>query len=271
MKDLTNKVVIITGASSGIGKSCAFSFAKKNAAVMLAARDDSKLKKVCDEIKSAGGIASFCKTDVSRENDCKNLIEKTVEEFGRIDVLINNAGISMRALFADLDLIVIRELMDTNFWGTVYCTKYALTEILKNKGSIAGVSSIAGFKGLPGRAGYSASKFAMQGFLESLRIETLKKGIHVLIVCPGYTSSNIRLSALNKEGKEQGETPLDENKLMSADEVANEIVKGIQKETRTLILTSQGKITVLLNKFFPAFMDKMVYRVVSKEPGSPFP
>jgi len=270
MASLKDKVVIITGASSGIGKACAFAFANEGCRVMLAARSENKLEDVRKQIQDGGGVAAICKADVSREEDCKNLVEKTQLHFGRIDVLLNNAGNSMRALFAEVDLKVLKELMDINFWGTVYCTKYALKEILKNRGSIVGVSSIAGYKGLPGRTGYCASKFAMQGFLESLRIENLKTGVHVLIVCPGYTSSNIRNTALNKEGKAQGETPFDESKLMSAEKVADEIVRGVMKRKRTLILSAQGKLTVMVNKFFPAFMDKMVYNVVSKEKDSPF-
>ena len=270
MASLTDKVVIITGASSGIGKACAFAFANEGCKVMLAARDETKLGEVQKQIQEAGGIGSICRTDVRNEEDCKNLIERTQQQFGRIDVLLNNAGNSMRALFTEVDLKVLRELMEINFWGTVYCTKYAMNEILKNSGSIVGVSSIAGYKGLPGRTGYSASKFAMNGFIESLRTENLRTGLHVMLVCPGYTASNIRKTALNKEGRAQGETPFDESKLMSAEEVAAEIVKGVMKRKRTIILSLQGKLTVLFNKFFPAFMDKIVYNVVSKEKDSPF-
>jgi short-subunit dehydrogenase len=193
-----------------------------------------------------------------------------LERFGHIDILVNNAGISMRALFDEVSLDVIRQLMDTNFWGTVYCSKYALPHLLESKGSLVGVSSIAGYKGLPGRTGYSASKFAMQGFLEVIRIENMKKGLHVLIACPGFTASNIRNVALSKDGTSQGETPLDEGKLMPAGEVARRIVLAIEKKKDRIILTSQGKMTVLLNKFFPKFMDKMVYNHMAKEPNSPF-
>ena len=155
--------------------------------------------------------------------------------------------------------------MDVNFWGTVYCTKYALPEILKNKGSIVGVSSIAGYKGLPGRTGYSASKFAMNGFLDSLRVENLKTGVHVLTACPGFTASNIRNTALAKDGSQQGESSMDENKMMTSDEVATIILDGVENRARTLIMTGQGKLTVTLSKFLPAFLDKMVYNVFSKE------
>lgn len=160
--------------------------------------------------------------------------------------------------------------MNVNFWGSVYCTKYALPFLLESKGSVCGVSSIAGYKGLPGRTGYSASKFALQGFLETLRIENLKKGLHVLIACPGFTASNIRNTARSKDGSAQKESPLDENKLMSADRVARHILRAVEKRKRTLILTAQGKLTVWLNKFFPFLVDKLVFNHMAKETDSPF-
>jgi len=263
MKD---KVVIITGASSGIGKALAFEFATRGAKIVLASRSgvtDPKLFQITPEIL-------IIKADITQENECKLLISSTIEKFKRIDILINNAGISMRALFSEVGLDVIRQLMDTNFWGTVYCTKFALPYLLASKGSLVGVSSIAGYKGLPGRTGYSASKFAMQGLLEVIRIENMKKGLHVLIACPGFTASNIRKVALSKDGTAQGETPLDESKLMTAEQVAVHIIRAVEKKKERLILTTQGKITVLLNKFFPKFMDKMVYNHMAKEPDSPF-
>jgi short-subunit dehydrogenase len=176
----------------------------------------------------------------------------------------------MRALFKDVELEVIRKLMDVNFWGTVYCTKYALPYLLKSNGSLVGISSIAGYKGLPGRAGYSASKFAIHGFLEVVRIENMKKGLHVLIACPGFTASNIRKSSLVADGSHQGESPRSESKMMSAEEVADRLIRAIDKRKHRLILTTNGRLTVYLNKFFPKFMDKMVYNHLAKEPDSPF-
>lgn len=178
---MQNKVVIITGASSGIGKALVYEFAKRGAKISMGARNIDELKKIEDDLKACGTEILSVQTDVTRETDCKNLIEKTHERFGRIDVLVNNAGISMRALFEDLEIDVIRRLMDVNFWGTVYCTKYALPYLLQAKGSLVGIISVAGFLGLPGRTGYSASKFAVRGFLNTLRVENLKKGLHVLI------------------------------------------------------------------------------------------
>ena len=267
---MKNKIVIITGASSGIGKALALECARRGAKLTISGRNSERLQEVADAISQKGGQVIFVKADVAIEADCENLVQKTIEKYGRIDVLINNAGISMRAIFEDVELDVIRKLMDTNFWGTVYCTKYALPYLLKTKGSLVGISSIAGYKGLPGRTGYSASKFAMQGFLEVVRIENLKKGLHVLIAAPGFTASNIRNVSLTKDGTSQGETPLDESKLMTSEKVAACVCDAIEKRKSKLILTTMGKMTVLLNKFFPAFMDKMVYNHMAKEPDSPF-
>jgi short-subunit dehydrogenase len=267
---MKEKVIIITGATSGIGKALAYEYASRFARLVISARNNEKLMEVSEDLLRTGIRVLPVKADVSVEEDCKELIRKTVEEFGTIDVLINNAGISMRALFEEVDLGVLRKLMNTNFWGTVYCSKFALPYLLKSKGSLVGISSIAGYKGLPGRTGYSSSKFAIQGLLEVIRIENRKKGLHVLIAAPGFTASNIRNVALSKDGSQQGETPLDESKLMPAETVARKIADAIEKRKRTLILTTQGKMTVLLNKFLPSFMDKMVYDHMAKEPDSPF-
>jgi short-subunit dehydrogenase len=268
-KTMKDKVVIITGASSGIGKALALEYATRGAHVVMAARNEERLRLAASEVSASGAKILAVVTDVSVEADCKELINNSIEEFDGIDVLINNAGISMRALFADADLDVIRQLMDINFWGTVYCTKYALPHLLERKGSVVGVSSIAGYKGLPGRTGYSASKFAMHGFLETLRIENMKKNLHVLIACPGFTASNIRNTALNEKGLMQGESPRDESKMMSAEEVARHIANAVANRKDRLTLTFQGKLTVILNKFFPKFMDKQVYNHMAKEPDSP--
>lgn len=267
MKD---RVVVITGASSGIGKACAKYFAQQGCKIVIAARNKEQLQTVAEELKSHYGHCIAVPADVAIELECKHLIESAVDAYGKIDVLINNAGISMRALFNDVSLEVMHKVMDINFWGTVYCTKYALPYLLKSGGSVVAMSSIAGKKGLPGRCAYSASKFAMEGFMETLRTENLKNNLHVLVACPGYTSSNIRKTALNKDGKAQQETPLDETKLMKAEEVAYHIYNAVLKRKRDLVLTTNGKLTVLLNKFFPAWMDKIVYNFVAKEPESPF-
>lgn len=270
MSSIKNKVVVITGASSGIGKAIALEAAKKGAHLVLAARNVQALNEVGQQCSDYKNHVLIVPADVSVEADCENIIKKTIEHFGTLDVLINNAGISMRAIFEETDLKVLKTIMDINFWGTIYCTKYALPYLLKSKGSVVGVSSIAGYKGLPARTGYSASKFAMQGFLESLRIENLKKGLHVLIACPGFTASNIRNTALSSDGSQQGESPRDEGKMMRPKEVAQALINAIEDRKRTLTLTTQGKLLVFLNKFFPGKMDQMVFNQMAKEPDSPF-
>ncbi|MGZ3757903.1 MAG: SDR family oxidoreductase [Mucilaginibacter sp.] len=263
---LKDKIVIITGASSGIGKSLANEFAARGANVVLAARQYVTLCEVAQSLEQQYGIKALAvQCDVAVEADCEHLVKQALITFGKIDVLINNAGISMRALFKDADVKVLHSLMDVNFWGTVYCTKYALPEITKAKGTIVGVSSIAGYKGLPGRTGYSASKFAMNGFLDALRVENLKTGVNILTACPGFTASNIRNTALDKDGVQQGESTLHEEKMMTPEEVAKIIADGVEKRARTLIMTGQGKLTVALSKFIPAVLDKLVYNVFAKE------
>jgi short-subunit dehydrogenase len=262
-----NKVVVITGASSGIGKSLAFAALEAGAWVAVCGRAQERLQ-------SAYGSAykdrlMMMSADIRDEHSCAVFISAVRMRFGRIDILINNAGISMRALFADASLSMLRDVMDTNFWGAVYCTKAALPAITKAKGVIVGVSSIAGYRGLPARSAYSASKFALQGFLESLRTELMPTGVHVMWVSPGFTRSNIRKRALGSDGRVQGESPLDENNLMDTDECAIRILKAIGARKRSLVMTRQGKLTVWLNKLFPALADKLVYKHFAAEAGSP--
>lgn len=265
--EFKDKVVVITGASSGIGEALARRFSALGAHVVVGARTLGKLEEIVADLPTQGRAVEC---DVSREGDCKRLIDSAVEAFGRIDVLVNNAGISMRALFDDVDMDVLRRLMDVNFWGCVYCTKYALPYIQQSRGSIVGISSVAGFHGLPGRTGYSASKYAMHGLLETIRIENLKKGVHVMIVAPGFTASNVRLSALTADGSAQGASPREEGKMMTADQCAALIVKAVARRKRTLLMDTDGRGTVLIKKFFPGWLDRIFYNHMAKEPDSPF-
>lgn len=264
-----DKVVIVTGASSGIGRATALEFARNGSKVVLAARSAARLAELEGEITAAGEEALLCVTDVSKEEDCRRLIEKAVEKFGTVDILINNAGISMRALFDDVEISVLKRLMDVNFWGTVYCTKYALPYIVGNRGSIVGVSSTAGFHGLPGRTGYSASKFALHGFLETIRIENLREKLHVMIIAPGFTTSEVRKHALLADGSEQGNSPREEKNMMSAEHVARWILKGIRKKKRNKIMTWTGRFTALLQRIIPAVVDYGYYLEMKREPNSP--
>lgn len=262
MSFFTNKVVVVTGGSDGIGRALIDALIRGGAKVATCGRQYDKLYALQMEYSQVMLHTMVC--DVSHEEECKRFIKSTVDTFGTVDILINNAGISMRSLFDDADTDVIRQLMDVNFMGAVYCTKFALPYIIKQKGTLVGVSSTAGYRGLPGRSGYSASKFALQGWLESLRTELMDNGVHVMWVSPGFTSSNIRNAALNSQGVEQGESPLDESKLMSAETCARYILGAIEKRKRVLVLTFTGKLTVFLNKFFPSLADKLVHRYYFK-------
>ena len=264
------KVVVITGASSGIGRALAYEFAQRGARVVLGARSDEKLAAIASDLRSGGAEAAYAATDVTHEEDCRRLIETAVAAFGGVDILICNAGISMRALFDEVDLSVLKRLMDVNFWGAVYCAKYALPYIQRAQGSIVGVSSVAGIHGLPGRTGYSASKFALTGFLETLRIENLRKKVHVMVVAPGFTASNVRLSALTADGSAQGASPRHEDKMMSAEEVARRIVRGVAHRKRTLLMEFDGRATTFIKKFSPALLDRLFYNHMAKESNSPF-
>lgn len=262
MSQFLNKVVVVTGGSDGIGKALVEAFLQQGAKVATCGRNYDKLYQL--QSTHSGQPLFIHTADVSKEQDCKQFIDQVIKSFGTIDILINNAGVSMRALVEDVELDTIRKVMDINFWGTVCCSKFALPHIIKNKGTIVGVSSIAGYRGLPGRSGYSASKFAVHGWLEALRTELLDSGVNVMWVCPGFTSSNIRNAALNKAGQSQGESPMDEGKMMSSEECAQHILKAIEKRKRTIVLTFTGKETVFLNRFLPSLADKLVRKFFFK-------
>lgn len=259
-------VALITGASSGIGEALARQFAANGYAVVLAARRREALDDLAAELSRACGVPCLpVVADVAREADCRALVSQAAEKLGRIDVLINNAGLSMRAPFAEVEMSVLERLMLVNFWGAVYCTQAALPWLLRSRGSIVGVSSVAGFRGLPYRTGYSASKFALEGFLESLRTELLPTGVHVLTACPGFTRSNIRQTALAADGSQQGESPRNEASMMTAEEVAGAIYRAVKRRKRTLVLTREGVLVRWFNRFFPAWTDRMVFNSFEKE------
>lgn len=258
-----DKVAVVTGGTEGIGKALVEKILLAGGKVATCGRNQDKLYRLQSEFPSYPLHAIIA--DVSLENDCRHFIESTMKVFGGVDILINNAGVSMRGLLKDTSVDVIERVMQINFFGVVYCTKYALESIIARKGTIVGVSSIAGYRGLPGRSGYSASKFALQGWLESLRTELMDDGVNVMWVCPGFTASNIRNAALNEKGQAQGESPLDEKSLMTAGECADEILQAVRKNKRTLVLTFNGKRTVFINKFFPSLADRLVKNFFFKD------
>ncbi|MEM9339321.1 MAG: SDR family oxidoreductase [Bacteroidota bacterium] len=263
------KVAIITGGSSGIGKALVLKYTREGYAVAFTGRNKARMKDMEEALNEKGHSYLALSLDAASEKDNATLVEQTMDKYGRIDVIICNAGISMRALFQDLDLKVFKQLMDINFYGTIYLVKYALPHLLASKGSIIGISSINGWRSTPARTAYSSSKFAMQGFFEALRTEVMAQGVHVLVVCPGFTESNIRNVALTADGQSQGESPRNEKKMMTSEEVASKTYRAQMRKKRDLILTFQGKMAVFLNKIIPSRLDKMVYNLMKKEPDSP--
>src|SRR5215213_2215301 len=246
----SNKVAVVTGGTDGIGKALVEALLAQGAKVATCGRHHDKLYRLQSEYPSYP--LHTIVADVANENDCRHFIESTINVFGGIDVLINNAGISMRALLQDASTEILRNVMNVNFFGAVYCTKYALNTLLERKGIIVGISSIAGYRGLPGRSAYSASKFALQGWLEAIRTELVETGIHVMWVSPGFVTSNIRNAALDKDGK-KAQSLMNEQNMMTPEECALHIIHAIENKKRSLVLSFTGKRTVFLNKFFPGW------------------
>jgi short-subunit dehydrogenase len=262
-------VCVITGGSSGIGLALAHRYAQAGYAVAITGRDANALETARQSLAVHGTSVLAVPGDVADKEACNALAAQVLQNLGPATVVIANAGMSMRAMFKDLDTVVLEKLMQVNFFGTVYTAKAFLPQLLQTKGSLIGISSIAGYRGLPARTGYSASKAAMQAFLESLRAEFYGTGLHILTACPGFTTSDIRKRALLANGTPQGESPLEEKDIMSAEAVAEVIFQAQKARKRDLVLTRQGKLTVFLNKWLPGLMDKMVYNHFKKEKDSP--
>lgn len=263
--EFKDKVIVVTGGTNGIGKALVEYFISVGAKVATCSRHFDDLYKL--QTQHSGKPVFVDIADVSSVNDCEQFINKIVQNWGRIDILINNAGISMRSEFQETELETLEKLMDVNFWGTVYCTKFALPYLIQSKGIIVGVSSIAGLRGLPGRSGYAASKHAMNGFLESIKVELADEGVHVMWVCPGFTASNIRKVALTGDAKPEADSLLDEKKLMRSEEVAEEIVKAIKKKKRHIVLTALGKQTAWANRLIPDWLDRRLRKFYYSKSG----
>ncbi|RZT97887.1 SDR family oxidoreductase [Rivibacter subsaxonicus] len=263
------QVFVITGASDGIGAELARQIAardKAGAALVLAARSEDKLANVAAECAALGAQTLVQRCDVAVEADCKTLVAATVARFGRIDVLVNNAGMSAHALFEDVtDLGWYRRLMDINLWGAVWCTQAALPHLKASRGRIVGVSSLAGLNGVPGRTAYSASKFAMNGFFEALRTEVSAHGISVTLAYPGVVDTQIRLRGFNAAGQPAGKSGLDESDAMPVAECARLILDGIDHRRRDVVMTAKGKLGRWLKLIAPGVVDRIVMAALTRE------
>lgn len=254
---------IITGASDGIGAEMARQLARKHGAkgaLVLAARNAELLNAVAQQCTAMGTQVLVVPTDVSVEAQCRALVEETVQRFGRVDALINNAGISAQALFSDVkaeDLGWYEQLMRINLWGSVWCTHAALPHLKASRGHIVAVSSLAGLVGVPGRTAYSASKFAMAGFFEALRTELRGAGVSVTTAYPGVVLTNIRSRGLNAAGTAAGSSGLKEDKAMTVEECARLILEGMALRKREVVMTAKGKLGRFLKLLLPGLVEKM--------------
>ena len=261
------QVVIVTGASSGIGAELARQFAAAGARLVLAARDVARLETVAAECRALGGDALVVGTDVTQEAECKALVQATVAHFGAIDILVNNAGLGSSGLFeAITDLSIFERLMRVNFLGSVWCTSYALPYLRKSKGRIVAISSLTGLTGVPKRTAYAATKHAMAGFFDSLRIELHDSGVAVTVIYPGFVFSEINQRALSPNGTPFGENAYKRTSVetMKTDECCRQILGAVARRDRDLVMTWRGKIGRMLKLVAPRLVDGMARRAIDR-------
>jgi short-subunit dehydrogenase len=258
--NLENKVIVITGASAGIGRELALQLARCKARLALAARSQAGLEDAILECNAAGAEAIGVATDVARVDDCRGLVNQVVDRFGRIDVLVNNAGISMYAPFQQVaELSVFRQLMEVNYLGAVHCTHFALPHLVTSAGLIVAVSSLQGKTGFPNFTAYAASKHAVQGFFDSLRIELADTGVDVLVVSPGAVATSIHTRRLGADGTTSNDgTRRPDEKCMPLDECVRQMVAAIRRRRRELLMTPMGKVGPWLKLIAPRWTDRLV-------------
>ena len=262
MKD---NVVIITGASKGIGEELARQMAAHGATLALAARDRPALEKVAAECVALGARAEAIVADVAVEADCRRLVERTVAAFGRIDTLVNNAGATMWARFEDIgDMAILARIMQVNYMGAVYCTHHALPHLQAARGRLVGIASLTALTGVPTRSGYAASKHAMRGFFDSVRIELAGSGVTVTMVYPGFVSTGIRENASGPDGKPIAVSPVKEGEVMSVEECAHITLAAITERRREVVMTARGRLAMFLKVVAPGLVDDIARRAIDK-------
>ncbi|MEO7549070.1 MAG: SDR family oxidoreductase [Ramlibacter sp.] len=265
------KIIVITGASDGIGAEMARQLAaahRGDIGLVLAARSQSKLDAVASECEELGTQTMVVSLDVGMEEQCRDLVARTMERFGRIDALINNAGVSAQALFADVkaeDLHWYEQLMKVNFWGALWCTHAALPHLVATRGKLVAVASLAGLVGVPGRTAYSASKFAMTGFFEALRAELKSAGVSVTTAFPGVVSTNIRYRGFNARGEAAGASGLKEDDAMPVEECARLIIEGMDRGRREVVMTAKGRLGRLVKLVAPGVVENMALAALKDE------
>ncbi len=256
--------VLITGASAGIGEALALQLAARGCRLALAARTEADLTRVAETCRALGAEALAIPTDVAVEADCRAFVAQVAEHFGRIDVLVNNAGISMWARFDELDsLDGLRRIMDVNYFGAVACTHAALPFLKESRGRIVNVASLTGKTGVPTRSGYAASKHAMAGFFDSLRIELAGSGVSVTTAFPGFVATGVRRHAVGPDGRPLGESPIQEDRMMTPETCARIILEAADKRRREVVMTARGKIGVWAKLVAPGLVDCLAARAIA--------
>ena len=264
-KYFQDRVVIVTGGASGIGLATCQELAKYGARIAMLDMDKEVLENCRETFADKGHDILALKCDVTDQEACQNSISQVLNRFGQIDILFNNAGITQRGLFEKTDINVFKKVMDVNFFGSLYCTKAALPSLIKSKGMIIVNESIAGVAPLLGRTGYSASKHALHGMFTSLRCELRHKGVHVMIVCPGFIKTNLQTRALGSDGKLASHKQTTVGKSDTPENVAKQIANGIVKKKPMLVLTFMGKIAYLVSRFFPLLYERIMTRQFKDE------
>lgn len=253
-----NKVVIITGSNLGIGKSTAIELAKLGAKIVLNGRSAERLETTRQALIEMGADVISIQADVTNYADCKMLMDKTIAEYGKLDVLINNAGISMRGNFDEVEPDVFKKVMDVNFHGAVNASKAALTHLLKSKGRIMYISSVAGIRGLQSIGAYCAAKMALTALVESMKIELHGTGIKLGITYVGYTQNDPVKRTIAADGSLIPIEARSEKNAQTTEQVAKAIIRNIQKGKFKSVLTSLGKLNAFANKLFPRLVDRML-------------
>jgi short-subunit dehydrogenase len=257
--------IILTGASEGIGRALALALASRGARVALAARDRERLESLAQECRGRGGEALAIPTDVTNQQDLEWLVAETVKAFGGIDALVHNAGITMWSRFDALqDFSIFERLMEVNYLAPVRLTALALPHLRESRGLIVAVASLSGLTGVPERSGYAASKHAMVGFFDSLRIELADTGVDVSVIAPDFVVSEIHKRAIGPDGEPLGASPMMQAKIMTADECAARIVRGMEKRERLVLMTTRGRLGRWLKLIAPSLIDRIAAKAIKQ-------
>lgn len=259
------RTIVVTGASVGIGRAFCRAVAPQRPRLVLAARDEAKLEEVAAECRALGAEAMVAPTDVGVEAQCRALVERAVARFGGLDVLLNNAGLSMWARLDELtDLSIYERIMRVNYLGCVWLTHTALPHLKQSRGQVVVIGSLLGLTGAPTRTGYSASKHALMGFYDSLRIELMGTGVDITMVAPDFVVTEIHRRSEGADGRPLGETPMQESKIMTAEACAAMILRGMEKRRRLVIGSLRGKLGRFVRIFAPGVIDRVAQRAIAR-------